>query len=84
MPAVTAQEKNEVKFLMMLRDLTSVIDQDASAVTNNDNIAQRIGGTRKKPRAEDRDSTVQADLEAAEDKYSRALPDMAPETTFLY
>ena len=69
---------------MMLRDLTSVIDQDANAVTNNDNVAQRIGGTRKKPKAEDRESNMQQEQKAAEEKYSRALPDMAPETTFLY
>ena len=78
------EKQKEVKFLMMLRDLTSVIDQDASAVTNNDNVAQRVGGTRKKPQAEDRDSTMQADLDKAKEKYTGALPDMAPETTFLY
>jgi len=68
----------EIFFLITLRDLTSVVDQDASAVTNNDNIRQRIGG-KKKDKQEDRDQTLQGEIKDAKKK-AQAIDD----TTYLY
>lgn len=72
--------EREIFFLMTLRDLTSVVDQDASAVTSNDNIRQRIGGS-KKDKQVDRGKTLQDEIKDAKEK-KRAMA--SNDTTYLY
>ena len=74
--------EQEIFFLITLRDLTSVVDQDASAVTSNDNKRPRIGGS-KKDKQVDRDRTLQGEIDDA--KTQKGVSAMASnDTTYLY
>ena len=79
--------KKEIDFLMRLRDLTSVVDQDAQAVTKNNNKRKTVALDKdKNPTSKSYNKTLQKERNdaAAGAHQTRALPDMAPETTFLY
>ena len=84
---LTLQKQKEIDFLMMLRDLTSVVDQDAQAVTKNNNKRKTVAlDDDKNPTSKSYNKTLQQERDAAAGgaEQTRALPDMAPETTFLY